>query len=69
MQDAINKQAAKEAFVEALATFLSLPLDTIDLSAHRSALAKVREKAAAMLGDEPRDASVSPGHWKAGIEP
>jgi len=54
MQDSINKQAAKEAFVEALATFLSLPMDNIDLSAHRSALAKVREQAAAMLGDESR---------------
>jgi hypothetical protein len=54
MQGSINKQVAKEAFVEALATFLSLPMDNFDLSAHRSALAKVREQAAAMLGDESR---------------
>jgi len=54
MHDSTNKQVAKEAFVEALATLLSLPLDNIDLSAHRSALAKVRETAAPMLADESR---------------
>ena len=54
MQGSINKQVAKEAFVEALATFLSLPMDNFDWSAHRSALAKVREPAAPMLADESR---------------
>jgi len=62
MQDSTNKQVAKEAFIEALTTFRSLPMDNIDLSAHRSALAKVQEKAAAMLDDRPHDVAVSLDH-------
>lgn len=70
--DAIDEEAkrvATEAFVDALASFLLTPTDSVDSLAHRTALAQARARAMELLDLRAYDAAVFSGFRAAGLRP
>jgi hypothetical protein len=70
--DAIDeelKRIAKDAFVDALASFLLTPTDSMDSLAHRTVLANARAEAKKLMSLNEYDAAVFDGFRAAGFKP
>jgi hypothetical protein len=67
--DEERKRIAKETFVDALASFLLTPSDSMDSLPHRTALASARAQAKRLMDLSEYDAAVFDGFRAAGFKP